>query len=164
MTLLEICQQLEATKLAEWVTQSEWGFRIMAGTHLMGLGLSVGTIVWMDLRLLGKTMRTCPVSEVYRRLAPWMLFGFAVMMISGVVLFVSYASAAYGNTFFAVKLGAILIAGVNAGIYHFLTERQIAQWDTAPRPPLVARMTGLISIGAWTVVVLAGRAMSYTMF
>ena len=46
MTLLQICEWLESTRVAELVTQSLYGFQILVATHLMGLGLSVGTVIW----------------------------------------------------------------------------------------------------------------------
>ncbi|MEQ1760663.1 MAG: DUF6644 family protein [Vicinamibacterales bacterium] len=163
MTFLEICQWLESSRLGEMVTLSQWGFPILVTTHLLGLGVSVGTIMWMDFRLLGWFLPSVPVPEVYRRVAPLALTGFAVMFLSGIVLFVGYATSAYGNTFFRIKLAALLVAGVNAAAYHLFTERQVATW-TGRRLPWPARAAGLVSIGVWTTVVLAGRMMSYTMF
>ena len=59
---------------------------------------------------------------------------------------------------------ALVLAGVNAGVYHLVTERQIARWDHLRRPPVAAQRAGLISILMWTAVIIAGRMMSYTMF
>jgi hypothetical protein len=164
MNMLQFCEWLATTWLARLVTESQWGFPIIVAIHLLGLGLSVGTIIWMDLRLLGRVLPNCPVSIVYRRLAPWALTGFATMFISGVMLFVGYAPAAYANTFFRIKLVALLVAGLNAAIYHVTVERRIVAWDNAVHTPVAARAAGLISITVWMVVILAGRAMSYTMF
>ena len=164
MTLLEFCQWLETTRVGELVTLSQWGFQILVAAHLLGLTLSVGMIVWMDLRLLGQVMTTIPISVVYRRIAPWALFGFGVMFVSGLMLFAGFATAAYGNVFFRIKLIALAVAGVNAAIYHLFTERQVVGSDRGGSTPVAARAAGLISLGVWLTVIVAGRAMSYTMF
>jgi hypothetical protein len=163
MTLLEWCQQLESSRVGELVTLSQYGFPILVTLHLLGLGLSAGTIMWMDFRLMGWILTDYSPTVLYRRLAPWALTGFALMLLSGVFLFVGYATAAYGNTYFRIKLVALLLAGLNAAVYHAVTERRLA---TSPGGvlPLSARATGLISLTVWTVVILAGRMMSYTMF
>ena len=83
---------------------------------------------------------------LYRRLAPWLLSGFAIVFLSGVIIFVGFATAAYGNLYFRVKLAAMALAAVNALIYHFTTERTIALWDGAATPPLGARIAGAASI------------------
>jgi hypothetical protein len=164
MSVLEFCEWLETTSVAAVVRESTYGFPILVAVHILGLTLSVGTLVWFDLRLLGLGWRGCPVSEVYRRLAPWLFTGFGVMALSGGALFTGFATAAYGNLAFRVKLAAMALAGVNALVYHLTAERAIARWDAAPRPPLAAKLAGLTSIAAWTVVILSGRVMSYTMF
>ena len=164
MTLLQMCEWLESTKLAELVTQSTYGFPIVVAIHLLGLGVSVGTVIWFDLRLLGAVLTTMPVSLVYRRLAPVMMAGFVTMFGSGAVIFTGYAMAAYNNPYFRVKLAMILLAGLNAAFFHVHTQRRLAGWDSWSHPPASARAAGAISILSWIVVVLAGRMMSYTMF
>ena len=162
--LLQFAAWLEATALSTWIHESLYGFALVVAIHILGLTLSVGTVVWFDLRLLGVSMVQIPVSQLYRRLWPLLVGGFAVMFISGGTLLAAYATAAYGNLYFRIKLTALLVAGLNAFVYHRVTERHIAEWDEARRPSLPARAAGLISIVVWTVTILAGRMMSYTMF
>jgi hypothetical protein len=164
MTLMQLAEWLESTPAGVMVRESAWGFPILVAIHLLGLSLSVGLLVWFDLRLLGVSMPRVRVSDVYRRLMPWTLAGFVVMFASGGLLLAGFATAAYGNTYFRLKVAAILLAGVNAAVYHLVTERRIAQWDAGIRPAGPARFAGLASIALWAIVILAGRMMSYTMF
>jgi len=164
MTILGVCEWLESTAIGVLVRESLYGFQILAAIHILGLTVSVGTLVWFDLRLAGVSMPRCPVSALYRRLMPWTLVGFGVMFLSGLLLFTGFATRAYGNVYFRLKLAAIVLAGVNALVYHLVTERRIAHWNDAARPPLPARFAGVISIVVWALVIMAGRMMSYTMF
>jgi hypothetical protein len=59
---------------------------------------------------------------------------------------------------------ALVLAAINALVYHVVTERGIVDWDGDGRPPRAARLAGLISIVIWAVVVLAGRMISYTLY
>ena len=164
MSILQVCEWLESTPVGVLVRESMWGFPIIVAIHILGLTSSVGTLLWFDLRLLGVSMPRCPVSEVYRRLMPWMVSGMIVMFTTGGLLFVGYATKAYGNLYFRIKLATMLFAGVNALIFHLATERRVARWNDAARPPWPARLAGLASLLLWAVVILAGRMMSYTMF
>jgi hypothetical protein len=164
LSLFQAAEWLETTSIARWVQESLYGFSTVVAIHILGLTLSVGTLVWFDLRLLGVSMLRIPVSQLYRRLMPWTLSGFAVMFASGGVLLAAYATSAYGNLYFRIKAIALLLAGINAFFYHRVTERQIHRWDEARLPSLPARAAGLISILVWGIVILAGRMMSYTMF
>jgi uncharacterized protein DUF6644 len=164
MSVLQWCQWIENTPVGLLARESLYGFQILVAIHILGLTVSVGTLVWFDLRLLGVSMPRCPVSEVYRRLMPWMLSGFTVMLASGAMLFSGFATKAYGSVYFRLKVLAIVLAGANALFYHLKTERRIAEWNEAVRPPTAARRAGLISMALWAAVILAGRMMSYTIF
>jgi len=164
MSLAPIAEWLETTPVARWVQESEYGFVIVVAAHIFGLTLSVGTVIWFDLRLLGVALVRIPASLLYRRLMPLILGGFAIMFISGGVLLAAYATAAYGNLYFRIKLLALVVAGINAAVYHRFTERQSRQWDDTQRPPWPARTAGLVSILVWMTALVAGRMMSYTMF
>jgi hypothetical protein len=164
MSLLQMAEWLEATSAGVMVRESAWGFPVLVAIHLLGLSLSAGLLVWFDLRLLGYSMPRVPASTVYRQLMPWILAGFVVMFVSGGLLLAGFATSAYGNTYFRLKAAAIVLAGINAAVYHLVTERHIARWDAGVRPAGPARLAGLTSIVLWALVILAGRMMSYTMF
>ncbi len=161
--MLEILEWLETTPIALVVRESDWGFHYVVGTHIMGLAFAVGTLVWIDLRLMGVVMNSCPAATLQRRLLPWSLFGFAVMFTSGIALFIGFATKAVDNTFFWLKMLALVLAAVNALVYHRITKHRIARWDDAP-PPAMARMAAITSLLLWATVILCGRMMSYTMF
>jgi hypothetical protein len=159
-----VLEWIEATTIAGLVRDTLWGFQITVAIHILGMIVSVGLLLWMDLRLLGVALTRSPVSLVVRRLMPWFGAGFAVMFLSGAAIFAGYATAAYGNRYFRIKMLAIVLAGLNALVYHFVTERRIVIWDHDAGPPTGARLAGLISLVLWTTVILSGRLMSYTMF
>jgi uncharacterized protein DUF6644 len=163
-SLFHLCEQIEATSLGVWVRESIWGFPSLVAIHIIGLVFSAGIVVWLDLRLLGISMTGVPVSRVYRRLMPLAFLGFAVMIVSGSTILTGFATSAYKNPYFRVKLVALILAGLNALVYHTNVERRIASWDRLPTPPLPARMAGVISIAAWATVILAGRMMAYTLY
>src|SRR5437762_14387670 len=112
MSILSVCEWLENTPVGVLVRESLYGFPILAAIHILGLTVSVGTLVWFDLRLAGVTMPCCPVSSLYRRLIPWTLVGFGVMFISGALLFTGFATRAYGTAYIRLMLTSIVLVGV----------------------------------------------------
>jgi hypothetical protein len=164
MTVLDICAKLEETPVGVLVRESLYGFPILVGLHILGIALSVGTLLWVDLRLLGVSLQRARVTDVYRSLSPWFIAGFAVMFITGGMLFAGFATSAYGNPYFRFKVVVMSLAGANALVYHFTAGRRAAAWDEAARPPVAARAAGLVSLLIWASVIVAGRMISYTMF
>src|SRR5258706_9800087 len=87
--LLTFVQWLNDTPISVYLREGDWPFPIIETVHILGLGFSVGTIMWLDLRLLKFTMRDVPVADVIEQLEPWAMGGFAVMLVSGSLLILS---------------------------------------------------------------------------
>jgi hypothetical protein len=159
--LARFCQWLYDSKVGSGIRESVWVFPIVEGTHLLGIALSVGLLCWFDLRLLGLTLRDQRVSKVWQQVMPVAFVGFALMFVSGLLLFWAEAITAYHSVHFWVKVGLLILAGVNALRFETTAHRNMAEWDAAPVPPLRARMTGAISLILWTAIIITGRTMAY---
>jgi len=120
---------------------------VIQSVHLGGIALLVGTIVLIDLRLLGYALDRYSVSEISRRFAPWTRAGLAIMLTTGPVLFASDVTRYSRNPAFLFKMAALL----GALTFHFTTQQQEER-----RGKIVA----YISIALWTCVVLGGRAIA----
>ena len=164
MSLFELCQWLEAASIGVHVREDIWTFPVLIAVHMLGLTLSVGTLLWFDLRLMGFGVSNCSVSRLYRRLMPLMLPSFLIMAVSGSMIFAGFATLAYENVYFKIKLAALVVAGLNAMLFHVFTEKRLGPWDDARVLPFPARVAGFVSILAWLTVILSGRMISYTMY
>jgi hypothetical protein len=160
MSLLGWCQWLEATSLATAINESVWLFPIIEGSHILALPLSVGMILMFDLRLLGLAFQTGSAARMMSDVVRWSKFGFAVMFITGGLLFLTQATKAYGNVFFRAKLLLLLILGINAVLYQIVFFPRMAAWDSAGGTPLGPRVCGGLSLVAWIAVIVCGRTMA----
>jgi hypothetical protein len=120
--------------------------------------------VMIDLRLLGASFMATPVSQVYRRLAPWMVSGFAVMVVSGGLLFYAAPVKTYLNIFFRLKMIFLLMAGLNVIMFHLITSRTMPRWDVGERPPLRVQLAGGVSLALWAAIAVCGRMIAYNWF
>jgi hypothetical protein len=159
--LLSLCQWLEKTPPGVLMRNSIWVFDITETVHTLGIILVAGTIMLVDLRLLGMGLRREPVAQVISRIVPWTLSGFALMAFTGMWLFSSEASKLYRSTAFRIKLLLLLLAGLNALIFHLTVYRSAGEWDSKKPIPFRARMAGFCSLVLWIGIIAAGRAIAY---
>jgi len=159
--LLTFCKWLEATALASEIRESLWLFPAIETVHLFGVVLLVGTTSAFDLRLLGWTMRGQRPAELGRRLLPWAWAGFAVQVTTGFLLFSSEAVKCYGNLAFRIKMLLLLLAGLNALVFHLTTYQKIDHQDASEGSPLGARIAGAASILLWLGIITAGRFIGF---
>ena len=161
MSLFEWCQWLQHTRFATEISESDWLFPLIEGTHILTLPLSVGMIVILDLRLLGIAFCDPPGMKLILNLMRWCKFGFAVMFLTGGLLFVTQAGKAYSNPFFRTKLIFLLLAGINAVAYQKLFFPNMARWDSSSGAPAGAKLCAGFSLLLWIGVIVCGRTMAY---
>ena len=163
VTLLHWCQWLQNTDVATSIRESGYLYPFIEGSHVLGLALSIGTVIWFDLRLMGVALRREPISVVFAQLRPWILTGFAIMFATGGLLFAARATEAFGSVYFRAKIALLIAGGLNVAIFHATIDRRRDEWDLAPRPPLPVRVAGLLSLVLWFAIIAAGRIMAYTL-
>jgi hypothetical protein len=156
--LLAICQWIEKTPPAIAMRQSMWVFDVTETIHTLGITLVAGTIMLVDLRLLGLGLRREPFSDVVSRIVPWTLWSFCLMAITGGWLFAGEASKLYHSAAFRIKLVLLLLAGLNALIFHLTVYRRAVEWDVIP---VRGKLAGLISLLLWIGIIAAGRSIAY---
>lgn len=161
MSLFEWCQWLQHTRFATAISESDYLFPLIEGSHILALPLSVGMIVILDLRLLGIAFCDGPAGKLVLNLLRWSKFGFAVMFLTGGLLLITQAGKAYGNTFFRAKVIFLLLLGINAAVYQKLFFPKMAQWDSARGVPAGAKFCGGFSPVLWIGVIVCGRTMAY---
>jgi len=121
----------------------------------------VGATSILDLRLMGLTFKDEAVSKLAQRFLPWAWAGFIIQVITGVLLFASEATKMYGNLGFQIKMLLIVVAGLNAFVFHSIAYQSVGKWENDPVAPLSARFAGLFSILLWFGIVAAGRWIAY---
>lgn len=164
MSLLGFFDGLASTAGSIALHESLYAYRIVSTVHVVTLSLFVGTAAMLDLRLLGTTLRNVPVSEVERRLRPWTVVGFALMIVSGALLFYANPSPRYQNLFFRAKMTLLVLAGANAWWCHRRVFRRVVEWDDDPVPPPRARLAGGLALVLWAAIIVSGRMIAYDWF
>ena len=161
MSLLSLLQWLNETPLSVYLRESELAFPLTEAIHLLGLAISVGTILWVDLRLMGLCMRRERVTDVVSRLEPWAMFGFAVMFFSGLGLFIGKPVNYYSTVAFRTKMCLLPLAGLNVLFFHRRVYSNVGQWDLDAAVPWQGRLVGLVSATLWVVIIVLGRWTAY---
>jgi hypothetical protein len=151
--------EFSATGVA--IAESRYAFMVIEGAHLIGLAFAVGLLFFIDLRLLGVVLRNVPVRRVVTSLRPWVLGGFAVIFLSGVLLFWSSAGRLVASPAFALKLLLIALAGVNALYFELVIARREGLQQGTGSLPRSVRAAAVASLVLWSLVIVAGRLIPY---
>jgi hypothetical protein len=161
MSFFSFCQWLSQTSLSIWLREAPYPFPILLMIHVTSLALFGGMVVMGNLRVLGLTMRNVPVSQVIGQFRAWKWLGFAILLVTGLLVAMSDPMEYYDNIMFWISLVVLLIAGVNAAIFRYGVYGSVAEWDTADVGPVSARRWAGVSIFLWIALIFAGRATAF---
>jgi hypothetical protein len=158
MDLLPFFQWCYSTPIGEGIRNSTWLFPVIEAFHLLGLGLTAGAVLVVDLRLLGVGLRKQPVAQLWANTQPWLLGSVTLMFASGIPLFLSESIKCLYSFAFWVKMPSLFLVL----LFTFTFLRRVVQMDlTSDRPP-PGRVTAVISLVLWFGVAWGGRWIGFS--
>ena len=138
-----------------------WTYGLVNLIHILGVSTLFGSLLLLDLRLLG-LWRRVPLASIATAAVPVSRAGFAVAAASGVCLIVTNATEYAGNPFLLFKFPAIAVGLLNVMVLETLPEWR-ARSARAPVSPESRRLAimGGISLLCWSVAIASGRMIGY---
>jgi len=149
---------LEASALGAFMRGASAAYPLANLGHLLGLVLLVGSVLLLDLRLLGAGRRLA-AQAVAHVLTPTMLAGAGLLVVTGGLLFAADAQALVVNAAFLWKLGLVAAACANAVLFRALWGGALETWDA--EAPRAARVQAAASLALWLTVAALGRLIAY---
>ncbi len=153
---LPFFQWCDNTIISQAIRNSRVAFPIIENFHLFALTVLLGTLVVLVLRQFGLVYKAQPISEVASALRPWNRWSMAVMLTSGILLFLSEAVKCYGNTSFRVKMLFLFFAL----LFQFTVYNRIVK-NEGKSAPVGGKIAAAVAICLWFGVGLAGRAIGF---
>jgi hypothetical protein len=155
-SLLPLFRWFDSTWVNRVINDSTWLFPAIEAVHIVALALLFGAILLLNLRILGLTLRSRPLPQLKRELAPWILSSLIVILTSGALLFTSEAVKSYFSFPFWIKMaflaGAILI--------HYAIQGRLIRPD-GQVAPVWGKLSATLSLVLWFGVGFAGRAIGF---
>lgn len=153
--LLPIFEWLQHTGLGETIRHSATLIALLEIVHLIGLTLLVGTVLMVDLTLLGHGIGRYPAWRIARDLRGWTVAGLAILLASGPLILCSEAVRCYKTPAFWIKMVLLAIALT----FHFSIHRRVALAKPSAADPS-AGVVASVSLALWVSVALAGKAIA----
>ncbi len=158
----QITELIQASAPAEWMRSSLKAMPVVEAIHVMAVALVFGTILIVDLRLLGIPDTRRSFTRISDELLPWTWSAFGIAVVTGALMFAANAVTYFGNASFRWKLVALAGAGLNMAVFQRVTFRNVAAWDKNVPAPQAARIAGVLSILVWASVIFLGRWIGFT--
>jgi hypothetical protein len=162
MDIAAFLKSLEASGIATGIRDSLWLFPLIESTHVIGLALVFGTILIIDLRLLGIASTQRSFKRMASDILKWTWAAFALTALTGALMFITNSLVYYHNFFFRTKMLLLLLSGINMLIFELTAGRTIHNWDKAPSAPSAGKAVAAVSLVMWISIIVMGRLIGFT--
>ena len=154
---------LSDTQFSTFMRESVWAEPLLETIHVLTLAVFLGFTLLLDLRMLDIVLRGKRLARLFEQMNPGLFGGFAVMIVTGVLLFTADPVSFWATIFFKLKMIMLALACVNVLVFNFTLGKRLGEWDGAPATPTGVKLTGLISMLLWVSIVAAGRGIAYAL-
>jgi hypothetical protein len=161
--LRDVLLWIEQTGLGHMMRESgPWTYAIVNVAHILGVSTLFGSVLVLDLRLLGAWSRRIRIADLSMAVTPIAMTAFIVAIVTGAALLATKATAYVDNPFLLIKFPAIALGMLNAGILHMTPAwREIGLRALQPGERRQLAIMGGISLVSWLTAVTAGRMIGY---
>jgi uncharacterized membrane protein len=150
--LLHLCRWMQDNSLIVALNGTAWTAAVLEIVHYFSMFILVGSMLIVDLRVLGLVGRGQDAKLLADRLFPWIWISLAFNFLSGFFMFAGSAVAYYRNDIFYDKVGVIFLAiGAN-----LIVQQKVRKWNQLPAMPAAAKFIAVLSIGLWIGAIIAG--------
>jgi len=156
--LLPFFKWCESSAVGDAIRTSNWLFPAIEAVHLLGLAVIGGAVLIVDLRLSGLILRRQPVAQLARDAQRWLIASLVVMVVTGVLMFLSEAIKCYYHPAFWVKMSSLFLAIV----FTFTVRRKVTLADETQMRPVWGKLVALVSITLWSGVGIGGRWIGFS--
>ena len=150
-----IMAAIRASWIGQEVRNIPWMFGFLEFTHFVGLCILFGSLLLVDLRLIG-VLKIGNLRSVLK-FTNWAIAGFVINLLSGLGFFCSNPVNYYENPLFRAKMLFVLLAGLNVLYFEVVERKKVEHLEAGEVPALDTRIVAGLSLALWTGVIILGR-------
>ncbi len=147
-----LLQWLQHNSYVTTFAMTGWMYSTAGVIHYFSLFVLIGTVVLLDLRILGVAARSQGIAQLAETLSPWTWTALTLALISGFSMFATDATDYFPDLVFRIKMTVLALAIIFTIIVH----RSVPSWDKSPVISKGVKTVALISLVLWVGAILAG--------
>ena len=148
---MDLLLWIEESGMGIFIRESLWGYPIILSSHAVGMATVMGVVIALNMRVLGfaKELSIQAFDKLF--LVGWI--GFALNLISGLILFCGNSTVYFFQGSFQLKLGLILLGGVLMKV--------LMNGIRGGRSDQMTKLISIICVASWLGGIITGRLMAY---
>ncbi len=155
------CDWLENTPVSLIIQSVSWIIPLVQSIHIMAVTVIVGSVLAVDMKLLGAVGRGSPISGATRRFLPWIWVALVVLLLTGATLTAAEPKRELLNWVFRLKMVLIVLVCAVTGAFQVTVSRNASAWGNTPSNQWQARLLAIGTLAIWITIIFCGRWIGY---
>ena len=172
-TLFAMTEWLRTTPLVEaaiwisnrpasnWIGTHFWAIPIFQTLHILAIAAAFGSVLMINLRILGLAGGTRTMTQTVRRYLPWVWWALIVLIATGIGMIVGEPVRELVNPYFWIKMGLLVVMILLSIGFQATVGRHTARWELRHDGRLVVRVGAVGIILLWFAIMACGRWIAY---
>lgn len=172
-TLYEFTEWLRSTQLVElslWISEQPlsmmiggnfWAIPIIQTLHILAIAAAFGSILMLNLRVLGLAGGSLTMAQTARRYQPWVWWGFLILVVTGIAMIIGEPVRELINPVFWIKMVLVIVTVLLSLWFQAITRRNMGEREMTDEPSGAIRAGAVGIIMLWCAVMVAGRWIAY---
>jgi hypothetical protein len=159
--LTELALGISNTSLSVWIGSHFWAIPIIQTLHILAIAAAFGSVLMINLRILGVTGGTRTLTDTARRYIPWIWVALVVLVLTGIGMVVGEPVRELINPVFWIKMGLIVFMIVVSLGFQASVRGRVAHWEVSRDGMAAVRIGAALIIVLWCMIMVAGRWIAY---
>ena len=152
---------LSQTSLSLTIQTHDWVIPTIQSVHIIAIGIVFGSILMIDLRVLGWAGRDQTLSQTVARFGPWLWWGLCVLLVTGLGMVLGEPVRELLALSFWLKMGLVAIGTGVAVVFRRSLARHADRWETTLVHRSSIRMLAVVTLFVWASIIVLGRLIAY---
>lgn len=149
------------TALCQWIGSHFWAIPVIQTIHIIAIASAFGSILMINLRILGVNGSGRTMSQTVRRYMPWVWWALVALILSGIGMIIGEPVRELVNPIFWIKMALVIIVILTSLWFQSSVNRNMAKWEITHGGRVAVRLGAIATILLWCAVMFGGRWIAY---
>jgi len=159
--MIPFTQWLSQTSLSLAIQTHDWVIPTIQSIHIVGIGVVVGSVFMIDLRVLGWAGRDQTLVETVARFGPWLSGALCVLLVTGALMVVGEPARELLAFSFWFKMCLVAIGTLIAAVFQIALRRNGNQWEESIVKRRSTKSLAILTLLIWVSIIILGRLIAY---
>ncbi len=138
-----------------------WAVPAIQSVHIVGIALVMGSVLMIDLRILGLAWTDRTLQQTTRRFGPWLTSSLWLLLATGLLMVVGEPVRELVTFSFWLKMALVAIGAVVAVAFQRVLRRHEQQWEGTLVHSSSIKALAILTFLVWVGVIFLGRLIAY---